>query len=194
MTRCSAARPTRAQICRSRPTARSISTISTRRSRAPGGRWSRSSRSTTRPACIQPLDRDRRRGCARRAGCCSPIARRAPASCRCPRPISSSSSAHKLGGPPGIGALLVRDSAMLEPIGGQERGYRPGTENLPGDHRLRRGARGRSRLVRASRSGCARGSTTAIVAAGGEVVAGEAPRIADHRLPIGCRACPAPRS
>lgn len=41
-------------------------------------------------------------------------------------------SAHKLGGPIGIGALLVRDFAMLEPTGGQERGYRAGTENLPG--------------------------------------------------------------
>ena len=41
-------------------------------------------------------------------------------------------SAHKLGGPVGIGALLVRDFAMLEPSGGQERGYRTGTENLPG--------------------------------------------------------------
>ncbi len=41
-------------------------------------------------------------------------------------------SAHKFGGPIGIGALLVRDWAMLEPTGGQERGYRPGTENLPG--------------------------------------------------------------
>ena len=41
-------------------------------------------------------------------------------------------SAHKLGGPIGIGALLVRDFAMLEPSGGQERGYRGGTENLPG--------------------------------------------------------------
>ncbi len=40
-------------------------------------------------------------------------------------------SAHKLGGPPGIGALLVRDFAMLAPAGGQERGYRRGTENLP---------------------------------------------------------------
>lgn len=40
-------------------------------------------------------------------------------------------SAHKLGGPVGIGALLVRDFAMLEPCGGQERGYRAGTENLP---------------------------------------------------------------
>lgn len=40
-------------------------------------------------------------------------------------------SAHKHGGPPGIGALLVRNLATLTPTGGQERGYRPGTENLP---------------------------------------------------------------
>ena len=40
-------------------------------------------------------------------------------------------SAHKRGGPTGIGALLVRDLATLRPTGGQERGYRPGTENLP---------------------------------------------------------------
>ena len=41
-------------------------------------------------------------------------------------------SAHKFGGPVGVGALLVRDFAMLEPSGGHERGYRQGTENLPG--------------------------------------------------------------
>lgn len=41
-------------------------------------------------------------------------------------------SAHKLGGPPGVGALLVRDVAMLKGVGGQEFGYRPGTQNLPG--------------------------------------------------------------
>jgi cysteine desulfurase len=40
-------------------------------------------------------------------------------------------SAHKFGGPIGIGALLVKDFAKLEPIGGHERGYRQGTENLP---------------------------------------------------------------
>jgi len=40
-------------------------------------------------------------------------------------------SAHKLGGPPGIGALIVRDLATLAPSGGQEQGYRGGTENLP---------------------------------------------------------------
>lgn len=41
-------------------------------------------------------------------------------------------SAHKRGGPPGVGGLLVRDVATLIPTGGQERGYRAGTENLPG--------------------------------------------------------------
>lgn len=40
-------------------------------------------------------------------------------------------AAHKFGGPIGIGALLVRDYGLLEASGGQERGYRAGTENLP---------------------------------------------------------------
>jgi cysteine desulfurase len=38
---------------------------------------------------------------------------------------------HKLGGPPGVGVLLVRDLAMLEPVGGQEKGYRRGTQDAP---------------------------------------------------------------
>ncbi len=44
-------------------------------------------------------------------------------------------SAHKLGGPPGVGALIVRcldGFAAPRAGGGQERGYRAGTENLPG--------------------------------------------------------------
>ena len=40
-------------------------------------------------------------------------------------------SAHKMGGPPGMGALLVRHLGLLTPTGGQEQGYRRGTENLP---------------------------------------------------------------
>lgn len=40
-------------------------------------------------------------------------------------------SAHKLGGPPGVGALLVQDVATLVPSGGQERGYRRGTQDMP---------------------------------------------------------------
>jgi cysteine desulfurase len=44
-------------------------------------------------------------------------------------------SAHKLGGPPGVGALLATGGAEPVPLfrgGGQERGRRAGTENLPG--------------------------------------------------------------
>ena len=41
-------------------------------------------------------------------------------------------SAHKFGAPVGIGALLVKDFQLLKASGGHERGYRRGTENLPG--------------------------------------------------------------
>lgn len=41
-------------------------------------------------------------------------------------------SGHKLGTPPGVAALLVGDLTLLTPTGGQEGGYRSGTENLPG--------------------------------------------------------------
>lgn len=94
-------------------------------------------------------------------------------------------SAHKFGGPVGVGALLVRDWALLKPTGGQERGYRGGTENLPGvlamaaaleaeRDWLDRAAQLRARL------------DAAIVAAGGEVVAQQAerlPTIAAYRMP-----------
>jgi cysteine desulfurase len=44
-------------------------------------------------------------------------------------------SAHKFGGPKGIGALVVRDGVALAPLlegGGQERGLRSGTSNVAG--------------------------------------------------------------
>ena len=44
-------------------------------------------------------------------------------------------SGHKLYGPKGIGFMAIRDSAPFTPLiigGGQESGYRSGTENLPG--------------------------------------------------------------
>ena len=44
-------------------------------------------------------------------------------------------SAHKFGGPQGVGALVVREGAEPRNLlhgGKQERGHRPGTENVPG--------------------------------------------------------------
>ncbi len=44
-------------------------------------------------------------------------------------------SAHKIGGPAGVGALVLAGDEPIEPVqrgGGQERGHRAGTENVPG--------------------------------------------------------------
>ena len=93
-------------------------------------------------------------------------------------------SAHKLGGPPGIGALLVRDLASLVPTGGQEKGYRGGTENLPGAIGFAaaleaRGSRGHLADLR-------RRLDEGVRAAGGQIVAesgARLPEIASYRLP-----------
>ena len=94
-------------------------------------------------------------------------------------------AAHKLGGPPGTGALLLRDPAAIEAVGGQEGGLRPGTPSVPlimgfaaaleADH----GWYEEAKRLRAKLD-------TAIEAGGGEVVGRDAPRIATiaaYRLP-----------
>ncbi|MGZ8997984.1 MAG: cysteine desulfurase family protein [Allosphingosinicella sp.] len=86
-------------------------------------------------------------------------------------------ASHKFGGPPGIGALLIKDSSTLDAVGGQEGGYRPGTPAVPMimgfaaaaecDHGWYEEAkRLRSKL------------DAGIVAAGGEIVAAGSARIA----------------
>jgi cysteine desulfurase len=94
-------------------------------------------------------------------------------------------SAHKMGGPPGIGALLVRDLSTIAAQGGQEQGYRAGTENLPA-------ALGFASAVEANRGWVDRAADLrvhldgAIEAAGGQVVARGTPRmatIASYRMP-----------
>jgi cysteine desulfurase len=88
-------------------------------------------------------------------------------------------SAHKLGGPPGVGALLVRDLATLEPSGGQERGYRRGTENLPAVAGMAAALGTDAFLDAMPRLASLREQLEQeIVAAGGLVIADGAPRIA----------------
>jgi cysteine desulfurase len=94
-------------------------------------------------------------------------------------------SAHKFGGPPGAGALLVRDFAALAPVGGQEQGYRFGTENVPAILGMAAALEAGSDWLAAAATLRA-GLDAAIVAAGGEVVAAAAqriPTIAAYRMP-----------
>ena len=93
-------------------------------------------------------------------------------------------SAHKRGGPPGIGALLVRDFGVLSPMGGQEKGYRAGTENLPGALGYAAAIGMPEDLAQMSR--LRTGLETAIRDAGGEVVGEESsrsPLIGAYRMP-----------
>jgi cysteine desulfurase len=79
---------------------------------------------------IQPLDRIASK--VRNAGSLL-LADCAQGASKMPLPDADfiAACAHKLGGPPGIGVLLVKDLATLEAIGGQEKGYRRGTQDTP---------------------------------------------------------------
>jgi cysteine desulfurase len=94
-------------------------------------------------------------------------------------------AAHKFGGPPGIGALLVRDTATLDAIGGQEGGYRPGTAAVPSILGFAAAAEADHSWYEESERLRAR-LDEGIAAAGGEIVAADAPRIATiacYRMP-----------
>lgn len=94
-------------------------------------------------------------------------------------------SAHKFGGPIGIGALLVRDYALLRPTGGQERGYRPGTEPLPLVLGMAAALEAGDAWLK-SALGLRKSLTSQLLVMGAELVAPTAPRlatIAAYRMP-----------
>ena len=137
--------------CRSTPPAG----CTRRRSRPPSrptptrSRWSRSCGPTTRSA---PSSRSRSspRSRARTASRSTPTRCRRSASSRVDFAASGldamTVTGHKLGGPLGVGALLLGRTVDLVPVlhgGGQERDVRSGTLDTAGDRRPRRGGRGR---------------------------------------------------
>lgn len=88
-------------------------------------------------------------------------------------------SAHKFGGPPGAGALLARDLGAIAPSGGQERGYRRGTENLPAAAAMAAALEGRAFWgALPSLEELRRHLEEEILASGGLVIAADAARIA----------------
>ncbi len=129
---------------------------------------------------IQPLDGIDRKGAILFADCAQSAGKLA-----LPDADMIAISAHKFGGPPGIGALLLRDLALIEPSGGQEQGYRAGTENLPAILAMAAALEAREDWLPRAADMRAR-LDAAIEAAGGIIVARDAPRlptIASYRMP-----------
>lgn len=94
-------------------------------------------------------------------------------------------SAHKFGGPVGIGALLLRDYALLAPTGGQERGYRAGTEPLPQVLAMAAALEAGQDWLK-SASALRESLETQLLGLGAEVIAAHAPRsptIGAYRMP-----------
>jgi len=88
-------------------------------------------------------------------------------------------SGHKFGGPPGAGALLVEDLGTIRPSGGQERGYRRGTENLPAAAAMAAALDSRSFAEAMPRLTSLRAQLEEeILCSGGLAIGAEAPRIA----------------
>ena len=125
---------------------------------------------------IQPLERIARR--IREAGSLL-LADCAQGAGKMPLPDADfiAACAHKLGGPPGVGVLLVKDLTTLEAVGGQEKGYRRGTQDAPSAAGFAAALvpcpYNMTRLAELRR--CLEDE---LVTSGGVVIAGESPRIA----------------
>ena len=129
---------------------------------------------------IQPLDQVDREGAILFADC-------AQSAGKLPLPDADmiAISAHKFGGPPGVGALLIRDLGLIAPSGGQEQGYRAGTENLPAILAMAAALEARNDWLQQAATLRAH-LDAGIEAAGGAIVARDAPRIptiASYRMP-----------
>lgn len=86
--------------------------------------------------------------------------------------------AHKLGGPPGIGALLVKDPSTLKPCGGgQEKGYRRGTQDAPSASAFAAALAARPYDIERL-AALRRRLEDGVKAAGGLIIAEKAPRLA----------------
>jgi cysteine desulfurase len=87
-------------------------------------------------------------------------------------------SAHKLGGPQGVGALVHAEGVQLRPLlrgGGQERGLRAGTENVAGVAGFAAAAGAAMRDLESAQVQAAwRDAAAARLAAAGAIVVGEA--------------------
>jgi len=85
-------------------------------------------------------------------------------------------SAHKLGGAPGTGALILRDDRLIRATGGQERGLRGGTENLPAILSFAAAAETVGGVM-ADAAVLRDRLEQALIDSGGRIVAAEAPRV-----------------
>ena len=90
-------------------------------------------------------------------------------------------SAHKLGGPTGVGALVVRSGAPFAPDrrgGGQESNRRAGTENVAGIAGFGAAADAVARRARGRRAARPAGAALLAIAPGARVFGAGAPRLA----------------
>ena len=144
---------------------------------------------------IQPIDADPGAGSRRGIAVARRLRARGGQDRALPDADFIAISAHKFGGPPGAGALLVRDLAALEASGGQERGYRRGTENLPAAAAMAAALESRAFADAMPRLALLRSRLEEeIIAAGGVVIAADAAAHCHDRRRMPCPVPQAPAS
>ena len=128
---------------------------------------------------VQPLDRLGRRS-ARLGRCCSPIARKAQGSFRCLTPTSSRPAGTSSAVPRAWACSWCATLRRSKPVGGQEKGYRRGTQDAPAAAAFAAALAAKPYDMRAMTSLRDR-LEQGVEDAGGLVVAGGQPSYSDHR-------------